>query len=316
MRRAVELDLDTLTLSQHGRVVTAVFADPPNHFLSLRLVKDMDRLSAAVDRDPTVGAVVLTGTGDRFISHSEPDQVRLFFEMPAPPLPERVLRWSIRANNATLRIPAIRTLTEKRGGDWGSGIVYSTLLKRTNLRMNRSRVIYIAAINGVAIGGGFEMALACDLRFAADDDQVRIGLIEILAGLIPGGGGTRRLTEIVGQAKAFEHMVEGRPLTAREAHTAGLVNGLSDPAELLADARRTGERLAQRSPYAVSALKRAVYFNSRRELSAALDVELAAFIATGRNPHKRVIAEAFEADVDRLGDSPFAVDIEPWLDGR
>src|SRR5690242_2673651 len=100
MPRAVDLDLETLSLTQTGRVLTAVFADPPNHFLSLRLVKDMDRLTAAVDHDDSVRAVVLTGTGERFISHSEPEQVKLFFEMPAPPVPERVLRWSIRANNA------------------------------------------------------------------------------------------------------------------------------------------------------------------------------------------------------------------------
>lgn len=316
MPRAVDLELSTLTLSQRGRVLTAVFADPPNHFLSLRLVKDMDRLSLAVDRDPTVGAVILTGTGDKFISHSEPDQVRLFFEMSPPPLPDRLLRWSIRANNAALKIPAVRTMTERRAGDWGSGIVYSVLLKRTNLRMNRSGVVYIAAINGIAIGGGFELALSCDLRLAAAGDHVRIGLIEILAGLIPGGGGTRRLSDIIGQAKAFEHMIEGRPLTAAEASELGLVHRISPPDDLLGDAQRTAERLSRRSPHAISALKRTVYFTSHRNLSSALDAELAAFISTGRNPGKRLIADAFEADVDRLGDSPFATDIQPWLDGK
>jgi hypothetical protein len=58
-----------------------------------------------------------------------------------------------------------------------------------------------------------------------------------------------------------------------------------------------------------------VYFNARRNLSSALDAELSAFISTGRNPDKRLIADAFEADVDKLGDSPFVTDIQPWLDG-
>lgn len=315
MQSAAGLALETLTLTQHGRVLTAVFSDPPNHFLSLRLVKDMDRLSAAVDRDPTVGAVILTGTGDKFISHSEPEQVRLFFEMTAPPLPQRVLRWSIRANNLALSIPAVRTMTEKRGGDWGSGIVYSTLLKRTNLRMNRSGVVYIAAINGVALGGGFEMALACDLRLASDADHVRIGLIEILAGLIPGGGGTQRLSRMIGQARALEHMVEGRPLTAQEALDLGIVTRISAADDLLAEARQLAGRLSRRSPHAVSALKRAVYLTNARTLSDALDVELAAFISTGANPEKAAVAAGFEADVNRLGDSPFVTEIEPWLDG-
>ncbi|WP_238994625.1 enoyl-CoA hydratase/isomerase family protein [Mycolicibacterium chubuense] len=275
----------------------------------------MDRLSAAVDRDDSVGAVVLTGTGDKFVSHSEPDQVRLFFEMSPPPLPARLLQYSIRANNAALRIPAVRALTEKRGGDWGSGIVYSALLKRTNIRMNGSGVVYIAAINGVALGGGFELALSCDLRLAADDDRVRIGLIEILAGLIPGGGGTRRLVRMLGPARALEHMVEGRPLTPREAVQQGLVHRIGPAVDLLDDAHRIAERLACRSPHAVAALKRAIYFDDHGDLSTAMDSELARFISTGRNPGKRAVAEAFEADLDRLGDSPFVADIQPWLDG-
>lgn len=314
--RAVDLRLGTLTLSQRGRVLTAVFADPPNHFLSLRLVKDMDELTRAVDRDPSVGAVILTGTGSKFVSHSEPEQVRLFFEMSAPPLPRRVVQWSIRANNGVLRVPGVLAMTEKRGGEWGSGIVYSAVLKRTIMRMNRSGVVYIAAINGVALGGGFELALFCDLRLAADDDCVRIGLIEILAGLIPGGGGTQRLSAMLGQARAIEHMLEGRPLTATEALEFGLVHRVVPADELLPEAGATAERLARRSPYAVSALKRAVYFSGHRTLPAALDYELSCFVSTGRNPDKRAIVDAFRSDVDRLGDSPFVTDVQPWLEGN
>ena len=124
--RTTDLDLETLTLHQDGRVLTARFDDPPNQFLSLRLVKDMDRLTRAADEDPTVGAVILTGTGDKFISHSEPEQVQLFFQMETPPLPSRAVAWSIKLNNAAMRVPALLTATEKRGGDWGTGIAYST----------------------------------------------------------------------------------------------------------------------------------------------------------------------------------------------
>lgn len=70
------------------------------------------------------------------------------------------------------------------------------------------------------------------------------------------------------------------------------------------------------SPYAVSALRRTVYFNDHRPLADALDFELACFISTGREPEKQLTADAFAADVERLGDSPFVVDIQPWLDGR
>ena len=313
--RAAGLAFETLTVTQDGRVLTATFADPPNHFLSLRLIKDLDRLSRAADRDPTVGAVVLTGTGEKFVSHSEPEQVSQFFEMSAPPIPAGLARWSIKANNAAMRLPVLRTLTEKRGGEWGSGIVYSALLKRTVLRMNRSGVVYVAAINGAALGGGFELALFCDLRMAADSDQVRIGLIEILAGLIPGGGGSQRLPALIGMGAALAHMLEGRPLSAREARDVGIVHRVVPSDDLLAEARGTAERIARRTPYAVSALKRAVYFGGSRSLSSALDFELACFITTGRNPEKRSVAEAFRDDVERLGDSPFVADAEPWVEG-
>ena len=312
---AADLRLDTLSLAQKGRVLTATFADPPNHFLSLRLVKDMDRLTRAADRDPSIGAVILTGTDGKFVSHSEPEQVGLFFEMSTPPMPSRFAQWSIKLNNATMRVPGMLKLTEKRGGDWGAGIVYSAVLKRTIMRMNRSGVVYIAAINGAALGGGFELALFCDLRMAADSEDVRIGLIEILAGLIPGGGGTQRLPAILGTANALEHMLEGRPLSAKEALDAGLIHRVVASVDLLDDAHATAERMARRSPYAVSALKRAVYFNGHRALPAALDYELACFIGTGRNPRKHLTASAFREDLDRLGDSPFVADIGPWLAG-
>lgn len=317
--RTTDLDLETLTLHQDGRVLTARFDDPPNQFLSLRLVKDMDRLTRAADEDPTVGAVILTGTGDKFISHSEPEQVQLFFQMETPPLPSRAVAWSIKLNNAAMRVPALLTATEKRGGDWGTGIAYSAILKRTITRMNRSGVVYLAAINGTTLGGGFELALFCDLRIAADADHVRIGLIEILAGLVPGGGGSQRLPAMLGMSAALEHMLEGRPLTAREALDAGVVHRLSAADGLLDDVRATAERLSRRSPYAIAAVKRAVYFGGNKSLSGALDFELAGFIGTGRNPRKHLTADAFQQDYETIGDSPFAspsgTGIDPWLSG-
>jgi enoyl-CoA hydratase len=91
LESAAGVELATLTVTQQGRVLVATFDDPPNHFLSLRLIKDLDRLTRAADRDPSVGAVILTGTGEKFVSHSEPEQVSQFFEMSAPPIPHRLV---------------------------------------------------------------------------------------------------------------------------------------------------------------------------------------------------------------------------------
>ena len=77
--------------------------------------------------------------------------------------------------------------------------------------MNRSRCVYLAAVSGPTLGGGHELALACDLRYAADDPSVMLGQIEILAGVVPGGGGTQRLARIVRTARALELVLEGAP---------------------------------------------------------------------------------------------------------
>src|ERR1700739_1065423 len=126
--------------------------------------------------------------------------------------------------------------------------------------MNRSATVYIAAINGPTTGGGHEIALACDLRFVSDAPHIRLGQIESLAGLIPGGGGTQRLPKMVGTAKALEHMLAGAPLPTEQASDLGLVNALVPDDELLTHAQHTAARLARRSPVAVRAIKRLAYF--------------------------------------------------------
>ena len=87
------------------------------------------------------------------------------------------------------------------------------------------------------------------------------------------------------------------------------------PSKLQRARIQIAQRLARRSPYAIAAVKRAVYFGGNRSLSAALDFELAGFVGTGRNPRKHLTADAFQQDYETIGDSPFAGHIEPWLSG-
>jgi enoyl-CoA hydratase/carnithine racemase len=181
--------------------------------------------------------------------------------------------------------------------------------------MNRSRVAYLAAINGPALGGGHEIALACDLRYAADAEHVRLGQIETLANLIPGGGATQRLTRLLGAAKAIEITLEGTPFTAREALRLGLVHRLLPAEDLLAETHATATRLAARNPIAIAELKRAVYFGSDKSLSRGLDAEQAGFISVGTTAAAARTTKAFFEDLDRLADTPFLADPQPWLDG-
>jgi enoyl-CoA hydratase len=114
----------------------------------------------------------------------------------------------------------------------------------------------VAAIAGVAAGGGLELALACDLRICGR--AVRVGLPEIRLGLIPGAGGTQRLTRLVGPGRALDLMLDGRLVLGEEAERLGIVTRAVADEDVDAEARGAAERLAAASPVALAAIKRAV----------------------------------------------------------
>ena len=107
----------------------------------------------------------------------------------------------------------------------------------------------IAAINGYALGGGCELAMACSLRVAAE--TAKLGQPEINLGTLPGYGGTQRLSRLVGKGKAMELMLTGSPISAAEAEQIGLVNRVVPPSELMADARKMASTLAAQAPLAM-----------------------------------------------------------------
>lgn len=316
MSAAREVSLETMRLEQDGRVLTATYSSPPLNFATTAFIRDLDQLTEAVDQDRSIGAVVLTGGVEgRFLTHADPRELGGMIELPHPELPMRAIEPGLRALNAALRLPGLARAVERYGGVVGKGIVWGYRWKRTILRMNRSSSVYLAAINGPTMGGGQEIALACDLRYVADAEHVRMGQIEILAGLIPGGGGTQRLPGILGTGRALEHMLEGAPVSAAEALELGLVHRLVAQNELLAETQATAARLARRSPTAVAALKRSVYFGTSRRLGRGLDMELSGFLAAGLTRAGRDIFRTFDAELERLEDTPFLADPGPWLEG-
>jgi enoyl-CoA hydratase len=107
----------------------------------------------------------------------------------------------------------------------------------------------IAAINGFALGGGCELAMACTIRIAAD--TAKLGQPEINLGLIPGYGGTQRLTRLIGRGRALELLLTGDQVTAQEAHRLGLVNRVVPAAELMAEAKKLAATLAAKAPIAI-----------------------------------------------------------------
>jgi enoyl-CoA hydratase/carnithine racemase len=138
----------------------------------------------------------------------------------------------------------------------------------------------IAAINGYALGGGLELALACDLRVGAED--CKLGLPEVLLGVIPGGGGTQRLPRLIGSSRAKELILSGRQVRAEEALAIGLLNRVVAPDDVLEAALEWAGQLA-RGPLVAHALaKSAIDGGLEGTLAAGLALEQEAFSAVAR----------------------------------
>lgn len=129
----------------------------------------------------------------------------------------------------------------------------------------------IGAINGMALGGGCELALACDIRIASE--KASFGTPEVKLGLIPGWGGTQRLTRMIPAARAAEIILTGQPIDAQEAYRIGLVNKVVPPAELMPTVQRLAETICNNGPIAVRAAKEALIKSRNLTLEEGLRLE-------------------------------------------
>ena len=152
-------------------------------------------------------------------------------------------------------------------------------------------VMVVAAVNGYALGGGCEVALACDLRIAADDAV--FGQPEILLGIIPGGGGTQRLARVVGPSRAKDLICTGRQVRADEALTMGLVDRVVPAADLLAEATALAASFASGPRRAIALAKQAV------------DVGLDGALADGLVLERRLFVDVFETEDAAIGVASF-----------
>jgi enoyl-CoA hydratase/carnithine racemase len=160
----------------------------------------------------------------------------------------------------------------------------------------------IAAVRGFALGGGLELALACDFRYLAED--ARVGLPEIKLGIYPGAGGTQRLPRLVGPGKAREMIYSGRHLRAAEALAIGLADKVVPADDLLAAAMEYAATLAKGATVAIGAAKRAINATLGLSMDAGLEVEAAGFAA------------CFHTEDAREGLSAFLEKREPAFKGR
>ena len=139
-------------------------------------------------------------------------------------------------------------------------------------RMPASSKIFIAALNGHTLGGGLEIALACDLRFAAEGEY-KLGLPEVTLGLLPGNGGTQRLPSLIGPARALEMMITGRIVSPAEALELGFVNRLFPADRLISDTEAFARQVATGPGIAISAIKHLVHATGSMGLGDGLALE-------------------------------------------
>jgi enoyl-CoA hydratase len=149
----------------------------------------------------------------------------------------------------------------------------------------------VAAINGFALGGGLELAMACSVRFASEN--ARMGQPEVKLGIIPGYGATQRLPRLVGRGRALEMMLSGEPVTAAEAHRTGLVNAVVPKAELLAFSRTWLHKVLANAPLALGLVLASVDVGLDSGLDAGLRFEATAFGVSAATEDRREGTRAF-----------------------
>jgi enoyl-CoA hydratase len=152
----------------------------------------------------------------------------------------------------------------------------------------------IAAVSGYALGGGCELALACDFRIASD--TARFGLPEIKIGAFPGGGGTQRLPRLIGTAKAKEMILIGDPITAEQALAVGLVMKVTPKAKLMEEANAFAARLASLPRLALQASKMLINRSQEMDLASGLELEARSF---GALAHTHDLAEGTKAFMEK-----------------
>jgi enoyl-CoA hydratase len=180
----------------------------------------------------------------------------------------------------------IRAIRERRRDD-----ALASINSRLMAAVENHDAVSIAAVNGWALGGGCELALACDLRIAAE--SAVFGLPEPTLGIIPGAGGTQRLPRIVGLGRAKEMILTGSRWDARAALAHGLVSEVVPAAELMTAARALAERVLALGPLAVRLAKRALNASSQMPLSAGLLYESTAQAITFESRDKTEGTSAF-----------------------
>lgn len=234
--RGQKMDYRTILFDVHEKIATITFNRP--HALNAMNTETMRELAHAVTAcrdDDTIGAVILTGAGDKaFVAGADIREMETL-------QPRDVLEF-LELGHETLRMIEVMPKPS------------------------------VAAVNGFALGGGTEIALACDVRFAVE--HARFGQPEIMIGLIPGWGGTQRLPRIIGMGRAKELVLGGEQIDAMRAYETGLVNRVLPADQLMPEARAFAMKLAAMPPFGIKMAKHAMNYGGDMSVDSAIRLEM------------------------------------------
>jgi enoyl-CoA hydratase/carnithine racemase len=280
--------------------VLATISNPPHALMDDPIVAGLDALAKRAEADAELTAIVLTGDHtDRFVAHYDVTEPRPPPRAPPTDAPS-VARASLGAVGALRRVPGARAALDRTPA---AGVSAAERFGEILLRFNTAGAVVVAALNGSAMGGGCELALACDLRLMGDG-PFSIGQPEILLGFPPGGGGTQRLTRLLGTGRALRLCLDGGPLDPKAALELGLVDELVAPARLLERALELAVRFGRRPKAGIAAVKRSVYLGGAMPLASGLRFERAQFLAAlGTEASERAMT-AYVNQLERDGELP------------
>jgi enoyl-CoA hydratase/carnithine racemase len=169
-------------------------------------------------------------------------------------------------------------LKERQGMTDEAWRLQHAIIEESAYAILNSTVPVIAAVNGVAFGGGCELALCCDFIYAST--TARFALPEVTRGIMPGAGGTQNLPRAVGERRAKELVLTGRAFSAEEAHRWGVVNALYEPAELMPRVLDVARTICRNAPISVRQIKKAIHQGLQTDLTTGLMIEVQAYERT------------------------------------
>jgi methylglutaconyl-CoA hydratase len=225
--------VELLKVDNHIAIVTLNRSEAANA-LSKALLDELNLIVNKLNQDNTIHCVIITGSGDKAFC-------------------------------------AGADLKERRGMSEQQVIRAVSYIGKTISQIEALEVPVIAALNGVAFGGGLELALACDIRIARDD--ITLGLTETSLAIIPGAGGTQRLPRLIGLGRAKQLIYTARPISAKDALNIGLLEEIVSKENLLESATSLAKSIAKNGPIALRMAKAAINRGMQVELSAGLAIE-------------------------------------------